>query len=277
MADIKANATCRNSINPNKEAEAQQRKRMVEYQEEREEVIGDMMSRHPSILEDIPAHWRGLYMPTTNMENSFPADKPVAGQMSCPPQMHDSPPMTPPPRNLLHWAIQDGSPSAEDIQADGKGGPAGGQDGSPVAKVARRSIGLNALVARWQQKHEDLKAGATERAVGNASGATKVVKDIGNGAKKVIKGSGKWRGKGRSKGGNPKIDSSKKFDKAWFISGCPKQYGKVTVYLCRKNGLHRIKPMPGSRKLENLTWGRTDNERLSQWKKVMGKVNEYNR
>ena len=50
----------------------------------------------------------------------------------------------------------------------------------------------------------------------------------------------------------------------------------VTVYLCRKNGLYRIKPMPGSRKLDNLTWGKTDNERLSQWKKVMGKVNEYN-
>ena len=170
-------------------------------------------------------------MPTTNMENSFPADKPVAGQMSCPPQMHDSPPITPLRRSLPHPYIQDWSSSAEDIQADGKGGPARSPDGSPVAKVARRSIGLNALVARWQQKHEDVKAGATERAVGNASGATKVVKDIGNGAKKVIKGSGKWRGKGRGKGGKPKNDSPKKFDKAWFISGCPKQYGKVTVYI----------------------------------------------
>ena len=84
LADIKANATCRNSINPSKEAEAQQRKRMVEYQEEREEVIGDMMSRHPSILEDIPATHFGLYA-DYNMQNSFPADKPVAGQMSCPP------------------------------------------------------------------------------------------------------------------------------------------------------------------------------------------------
>ena len=125
------------------------------------------------------------------MQNSFPADKPVAGQMSWPPQMHDSPPLTPPPRNLLHWAILDGSPSAEDIQADGKGGPAGGQDGSPVAKVARRSNGVDALVSYLQKKHEDVKAGATEGAVGNP--AVPVAKP--------------------TKKAEPKIDSPKAFDK----------------------------------------------------------------
>ena len=221
-------------------------------------------------------------MPTTNMHYSFPADKPVAGQMSCPPQMHDSPPITPLRRSLPQWAIQDGSSSAEDIQADGKGGPARGQDGSPVAKVARRSNGLDAWVSYWQQNLEDVKAGATEGAVGNAAGpgagtgmgkgARKVIKGIGKGARKVIKG----RGKGRGTGGEPKIDSPKKFDKAWFISGCPKHYGKVTVYLCRKHNFYRIKPQHGSKKIDKLAWGKTDKERLSQWRKVMEKVEKYN-
>ena len=64
--------------------------------------------------------------------------------------------------------------------------------------------------------------------------------------------------------------------KAWFISGCPKQYGKVTVYLCRKHKVYRIKPQHGSKKIDKLAWGKTDKERLSQWRKVMEKVEKYN-
>ena len=71
-------------------------------------------------------------------------------------------------------------------------------------------------------------------------------------------------------------DSPKAFDKGWFKSGGPKRFGQVTVYVCRRTQIYRVKPGTASRKTDNIIWGRTEEDYLSQWKKVLDKARYYN-
>ena len=73
------------------------------------------------------------------------------------------------------------------------------------------------------------------------------------------------------------VDSPKAFDKGWFKSGPPKRFGQVTVYVCRKTQIYRVKPGHASRKTDNIIWGRTEEDYLVQWKKVLDKARHYNR
>ena len=73
------------------------------------------------------------------------------------------------------------------------------------------------------------------------------------------------------------VDSPKAFDKGWFKSGGPKRFGKVTVYVCRRTQIYRVKPEYASRKTENIAWGRKEEDYLVQWKKVLEKARHYNR
>jgi len=73
------------------------------------------------------------------------------------------------------------------------------------------------------------------------------------------------------------VDSPKAFDKGWFKSGPPKRFGQVTVYVCRKTQIYRIKPGYASRETSNIIWGRTEADYLVQWKKVLDKARHYNR
>ena len=89
---------------------------------------------------------------------------------------------------------------------------------------------------------------------------------------------GKWIGNPFSRSETPpkgsKVDSSTAFDKSWFKTGGPKYYGCVTVYVCRKLQLYRIKPSTASRKDHKIIWGHTPAKQQEQWAKVMAKVIE---
>ena len=62
-----------------------------------------------------------------------------------------------------------------------------------------------------------------------------------------------------------------------LLAGGPKRFGKVTVYVDRKTQIYRVKPEYASRKTDNIIWGRTEEDYLVQWKKVLDKARHYNR
>ena len=68
----------------------------------------------------------------------------------------------------------------------------------------------------------------------------------------------------------------KTLDKEWFRTGGPKRVGSATVYIDRKRECYRIKPGNDSTICSYVKWGKTEEQQLSQWIKVLKKIVEYN-